>query len=107
MDLKRSDSKVGTVTMRATGQAAGRIVLEQSPPSNATAGRGSSVDLVVEAEKIAVPTVVGKTLPDAEASLRAAGLRVGQTTTDGIGMEASQLGRDTIAQQTPAAGQRV
>jgi serine/threonine-protein kinase len=66
-----------------SNQPAGEVV-DQSPPGNSTATKGSSVTLSVSKgpTTVTVPDVALQTVPDARATLRAAGFRVAVVRQD-------------------------
>jgi beta-lactam-binding protein with PASTA domain len=74
--LEQAGLAIGRVTPRITGDAAVNSVLAQSPSAGAVVRAGARVDLTVEGESVAVPSVVGQPLRAAVAALSAAGLSV-------------------------------
>jgi len=95
---------VGAVTRRpSTEQPAGRVI-SQVPTGGSTVARGGSVEIVVAEtpREVSVPKVVNQTKKEAEAALRAAGLKpkvktqtVTNSTENGI-----------VLEQSPGAGKK-
>jgi serine/threonine-protein kinase len=80
--LQSAGFTVGRVDVDSD-QTAGQVV-DQSPPGNSTASKGSSVTLSVSKgpTTVTVPDVSLQTVPDARATLRAAGFKVAVVRQD-------------------------
>ena len=94
---------VGRVQERLTGTASAGTVIEQNPRAGAVVAVGSSIDLVVEAESVIVPNVVGQRIDRAQGVLQRERLRVGGQTEE----MAPNVAEGTVLRQRPPTGQRV
>lgn len=97
--LRASRLRVGSVSRRASGAAAGTVV-DQSPDPGARVPPGSAVGLVLAAPaRVEVPFLVGRDDADADARVTAAGLRPGEASSR-ISLRAG----GTVLAQSPAGG---
>ena len=80
--LDQSRLRLGRVDQRLTGEARPDTVLGQDPAPGARAVPGSTVDLVVEAESVTVPTLRGMVLDQAIGTLERSGLHVRNVRRD-------------------------
>lgn len=77
--LKAAKLKVGEVTTEDSDAEEGEV-LDQFPPAGRELDVGSEVDLVVAEGDVTVPSVIGMTQEDAEATLEEAGFAVAVNT---------------------------
>lgn len=102
--LERNGLQLGAVTFENSETFPENTVVEQSAAADARIARGSYVAVVVSKgrthEAIAVPSVVGKTLSEAEKILHSAGLKVGIVTTQ----PSFDLLPNTVVDQFPRPG---
>jgi serine/threonine-protein kinase len=102
--LERNGLQLGAVTFESSETFPENTVVEQSVAADARIARGSYIAVVVSKgrtrEEIAVPSVIGKTLSEAEKVLRSAGLKVGIVTTQ----PSFDLLPNTVVDQFPRPG---
>ena len=96
--LKEAKLKVGEVTEEDSDEAEDGEVLQQFPAAGRELDVGSEVDLVVAAGGTTVPSVVGMTQDEAEATLEEAGFAVAVNT------EPSEEEAGTVIAQDPEGG---
>jgi beta-lactam-binding protein with PASTA domain/tetratricopeptide (TPR) repeat protein len=98
--LSEAGLRAGEVAARRDRAQAG-TVLAQDPAAGSTAEPGAGVGLVVsaEAERVAVPKLVGLSLERARAAVAQAGLRVGE-----IAQRRDRARPGTVLAQDPSAG---
>jgi hypothetical protein len=99
--LSSAGFQPGTPTPQADLSKAPGIVLSQDPPAGARAGRGSTVNLVVVAPSVLVPSVIGQQFATARLILSQAGLN---PATAGFGCTTSTT---IVRGQSPAPNTRV
>lgn len=100
--LKTAGLAVGVVKQERTGSAPGGTVLWLDPPEGKRVLPQTPVNLVVEAQSVAVPRLIGQTLGEATQTLRGCGLTVGQVTQRRTGATPG-----VVLSQNPAEGQSV
>jgi serine/threonine-protein kinase len=88
---------VGEVKTAITGTVAPGRVIEQNPPSSKRVAVESVVDIVVEAESVAVPSLTGKMLQDAKYTLQNVRLELGQVKEQMTG----RFEPGTVTSQSP------
>jgi serine/threonine-protein kinase len=96
---------LGDTRRRASQDVPAGRVIEQTPPADHQVEPGSDVDLVFSSgpRTVAVPTITGSTLEDAQATLEAAGLVLGDATEQND----QTVPEGRIISQDPAAGEEV
>jgi beta-lactam-binding protein with PASTA domain len=102
--LGRLGLKVGQrLTQRAPDRAG--LVISQEPAAGTPITSATSVTLVIgtveQGDTVAVPDVVGRTVPEAERLLKEVGLKLGRRS------EKTGAPTGTVLDQSPAAGTRV
>jgi beta-lactam-binding protein with PASTA domain len=100
--LKTAGLAVGEVASERTGEAPGGMVLRMDPPAGTRVLPQTPVNLVVEAESVAVPRLIGQTLGEATQTLRGRNLAVGQITQRRTGATPG-----VVLNQSPAEGEPV
>jgi eukaryotic-like serine/threonine-protein kinase len=112
LPLKQAEStltadgfKIGTITHQNSATVAKNDVISTSPSS--TAPKGSKINLLVSSgsNTVAVPTVQGDTLGQAEKALKAAGLT--WTITHSSSPAPAGTGSTVVLNQSPTAGTQV
>ena len=99
--LENDGLVVGTVTRQSSAKPAGQV-LSTNPNVGMAIAKGASVDLVASdgsgSQQVAVPNVVGQSLPDATAALQKAGFQVSVQTSNQSGQP------NTVLSQNPSSG---
>lgn len=90
----------GTVDQQVTGRAQPGTVISQNPPPGTWVPVGSSVDLVVEAESVVVPRIVGQHVEQARRMLLSERLSLGGVRQELTGKAAA----GTVLRQNPGPG---
>ena len=105
--LERFGLKLGGVTFEPSSQYPENTIVAQSVPAEASIPKGSRVAISVSSGAsgggATVPNVVGRTAAEAEKLLVAAGLVVGNITTQ----PSYELIPNTVVEQFPRAGESV
>jgi beta-lactam-binding protein with PASTA domain len=100
--LKTAGLAVGEVRPERTGSAPGGTVLRLDPPEGQRVLPQTPVTLIVEAESVAVPRLIGQTLGEATETLRKRSLTLGQITQRRAGATPG-----VVLNQSPAEGDSV
>jgi hypothetical protein len=95
--------RVGQVSRTASGRARPGTVVDQQPRAGATVGPRDAVDLVVEADRLRVPSVVGLSEKEAAQRLADLGLRVGRVRRVTTGKDRP----GTVLDQRPRSGDAI
>lgn len=103
--LKREGLKGEVVAREESESVPEGSVISQSPEDGRKATKGDTVELTVSKgpSRVAVPELIGKTQPEAEALLKEAGLGLGAVREEFS--ETTELGK--IISQDPAEGEKV
>jgi beta-lactam-binding protein with PASTA domain len=105
INIRRRGLEMGTVAEVALAEAPAGRVVAQNPPPNASGVSAPKISLLVstaaQPRAFVMPNLVGQTLDSAEAALRDAGLRLGQTG----GAVASPA--SIVISHTPVAGEKI
>lgn len=101
--LANSRLTVGSVEERITGTQPVHAVLQQDPGANTRVRPGTSVNLVIEAESVMVPNIVGSPKDNAISTLNQNRLVHGQIVETITGQQSA----GTVLSQQPSAGERV
>lgn len=96
--LRRAGLELGTVT-ELPQEGSGDVVLSQDPRAGRRVELGTRVELEVSVAGVRVPRLVNATRPEAARRLRAANLRVGETSE-----VRSRQRPGTVVQHQPTAG---
>jgi beta-lactam-binding protein with PASTA domain len=103
--LERNGLKVGATTYDFSDTFPENTIMDQGIPANSKVARGSAVAITVSRGKagreISVPSVIGKSLTEAEKTLEAAGMKVGIVTTQ----PSFDLLPNTVVDQFPRPGE--
>ena len=82
--LKAAGFKLGKVSRESSDKPEGTVI-RQDPEAGETAEKGSKINVVVSdgsMDNAVVPYLIGKSQADAQAALEAAGLRLGEVSSD-------------------------
>jgi beta-lactam-binding protein with PASTA domain len=105
--LERVGFALGSTTYLPSGDFPPNTIVDQSTPAGARIKKGSVVSVVIsqgkETDRIAVPDVVGKMLPEAEKTLGQRGLKTGNISYQ----ENLELLPNTVLAQYPRGGELV
>ncbi|MCB1752635.1 MAG: PASTA domain-containing protein [Gammaproteobacteria bacterium] len=98
-----SGLRVGTLSHRISGDVAVGEVVSQQPFPGMLVFSGSEVSLVIEADSVLVPSLIGNSQEQAVNALRAMRLGIGRIDT----LRSPQQRAGTVLSQSPAQGARV
>lgn len=100
--LKDSGLTVGTITSEYDSSKKAGTVIRQGYSSGASVKEGTSVDLVISKgeEKAIMPDIIGSTQSSAKDALEAAGLRLGNVTSEFSDQEAGTVIRAAYGEGT-------
>ena len=105
--LDRAGLSLGETTYALSGDFPPNTIIDQGMPAGTKIRKGSPISVVVsqgkESDRIAVPSVVGKILPEAEKILSRQGLKKGNVTYQ----ENLELLPNTVLEQYPRSGELV
>lgn len=105
--LETRGLQLGAIRFQPSAELPENTIIEQDVPSGSRVRQGSRIAVVVSqgpsADRIAVPRVTGKSLPEAERMLKQRNLRAGQITYQA----SSEFLPNTVIDQYPRAGDLV
>jgi hypothetical protein len=94
---------LGTVTSQSSTTVASGLVISESPAAGSSVAQGTTVNLVLSAGSVAVPSVVGDAQAAAQSAITAAGLMVGAVTSQA----SSTVANGDVISENPVAGSGV
>ncbi|MEE9187682.1 MAG: PASTA domain-containing protein [Bacteroidota bacterium] len=102
--LETRGLRLGTVRYKTSREFPENTIIEQTVPSGTKIRQGSQISVVVSkgsnVNRIAVPRLTGKSLPEAERILKRRNLKLGQITYQG----SSEFLPNTVIDQFPRSG---
>ncbi len=102
--LETRGLRLGTVRYKTSREFPENTIIEQTVPSGTKIRHGSQISVVVSkgsnVNRIAVPRLTGKSLPEAERILKRRNLKLGQITYQ----ESSEFLPNTVIDQYPRSG---
>jgi beta-lactam-binding protein with PASTA domain len=113
LNTRRRGLELGSVALLPVAETAPETVLGQDPAANAegiaTPRMNLLVSLTPEASTFVMPELVGKKLPEANATCNAAGVKIAGVVSQPVGINGADgnTSDSVVAAQSPVAGERV
>lgn len=101
--LKRLHLKLGAVETGSDSSMPSEVIISQTPTPGMPAEKGTTVNVQINGHQAQVPNVVGMTLSEAQKTLSALQLSVGNITANDSSLKADNPDNVVVA-QTPSAG---